>query len=167
MELPAANTGHRFGTVDQPRNLQPLRGEIAVDSTPNVGSVFTLYLPVNAAPLFKQQQHQRAGREFDVASAVVAEAGVAAQSSPQQAAIIEQALPSPTVEDDRDRIEKTDKVVIIIENDEKYAHSLLKAVRAQGFKGLVALRGDVGVAMTRKFNPAAIVLDARIAGVNG
>ncbi len=144
-----------------------LGGEISVESTPNVGSVFTLYLPVNAAPLFKQQQHQRAGREFDVASAVVAEAGGTSGTSQQQAAAVEQALAHPTVEDDRDRIEKSDKVAIIIENDEKYAHTLLKAVRAHGFKGLVALRGDVGVAMTRKYQPAAIVLDARIVGVNG
>ena len=142
-----------------------LGGEISVDSTPSVGSVFTLYLPVNAALLFRQQKHQRADREFDVASAVVAQAGGPA-TVPNQS--VEQALLAvPTVEDDRDRIENGDKVVVIIENDEKHAHAILTALRSHGFKGLVALRGDVGVAMTRKYSPAAIVLDARIAGVNG
>jgi CheY-like chemotaxis protein len=40
-------------------------------------------------------------------------------------------------------------------------------VREQGFKGLVATRGDAGLAMAQEFRPSAIVLDIRLPIMDG
>jgi CheY-like chemotaxis protein len=71
-------------------------------------------------------------------------------------------LPAPTTEDvidDRDQLQQGDVVLLIIEDDPHYARVLLGLARDKGFKGLVAMRGSVGLAMAREYKPTAITLD--------
>ena len=69
--------------------------------------------------------------------------------------------------DDRDDIKQGDRVLLIIEDDINFARILLELARQQGFKGLVALRSETGLAMAREYKPNAITLDIRLPGMDG
>jgi len=49
--------------------------------------------------------------------------------------------------------------VLIIEDDPHYARILLGLARDKGFKGLVAMKGAVGLSLARQYKPTAISLD--------
>jgi CheY-like chemotaxis protein len=83
-------------------------------------------------------------------------------------AIDDDDLPRPEgFEDDRDTIEPGDRVVLIVEDDLGFAKILLDMARDKGFKGLVALDGDVGLRIARAFHPDAITLDIDMPGTDG
>jgi CheY-like chemotaxis protein len=63
------------------------------------------------------------------------------------------------VADDRDNIAEGDSVLLIIEDDPHYARIVLGLARDRGFKGLVALKGSLGLELARRFLPTAVSLD--------
>ena len=69
--------------------------------------------------------------------------------------------------DDRDDVEAGDRVVLIVEDDATFARTVLDVARERGFKGVVALRGDAGLALAHEFRPDAIVLDMTLPGMDG
>ena len=71
------------------------------------------------------------------------------------------------VEDDRDNLEAGDPILLIIEDDQDFGRILMETARSQGFKTLVAQRGDIGLAMAREYRPAAITLDLKLPALNG
>ena len=76
--------------------------------------------------------------------------------------------PSPSVNDDRGEIQPgKDRVLLIVEDDINFAHILLNLARQHGFKGIVTLQSDTGLAMARKFKPDAIMLDIRLPVMDG
>ncbi len=115
-----------------------LGGEIRLVSVPNQGSVFTLYLP----------------QAFVGTAALKESAAPAAEYAVAPAAAAPEEIP-----DDRDTLEAGDPCVLIVEDDPHYARVLLGLVRDKGFKGLVAMRGNLAVALAQRFRPTAITLD--------
>ena len=75
-------------------------------------------------------------------------------------------LPDP-LGDDRSTIQSGDRVILIVEDDINFARILLDMAREEGFKALVAMRGDVGLTMAREFQPNAITLDIRLPDMDG
>ncbi len=127
-----------------------LGGELRVDSTPGLGSTFTLYIP----------------QPFP------ANAGVTPLEAPKATppTLVPDVVVDPDpmiVPDDRDGRFAGDRVLLIIEDDSVFASILLDLARARGFKGLVAQRGDQGVAMARRFQPDAIILDLQLPDFDG
>lgn len=70
-------------------------------------------------------------------------------------------LPEPplAIPDDRDSISEGDKALLIIEDDTAFAKALLEYTRKQGYKGLVAVRGDEGIELAQRYKPLGILLD--------
>jgi CheY-like chemotaxis protein len=75
-------------------------------------------------------------------------------------------LPSE-VDDDRDDIQEGDRVVLIVEDDAAMAKTELEVARDRGFKGIIALRGDSGLALAHEFKPDAIILDMKLPVMDG
>jgi HAMP domain-containing protein/CheY-like chemotaxis protein/signal transduction histidine kinase len=142
-----------------------LGGEIQLTSTPGVGSTFVLYLPLTHRASRSRDQsgaghpsarQARPSGRVEVARAL--ETRVESDSS--------LLLPSD-VEDDRHVIDTSHRVLLIVEDDLSFAEILLNLAREKGFKGVVATRGDVGLAFARKFQPDAITLDIELPEMDG
>ncbi|MEG4866657.1 HAMP domain-containing protein [Microcoleus sp. CZ3-B2] len=140
-----------------------LGGEIKLTSRAGEGSKFTLYLP---------QTYQESGIMNDRDSGTD-------NPTPQLPPGVSVTVPSPnfhlpiapypsvTISDDRENIESGDRILLIIEDDVNFARILVDMAQEQGFKALVALRSDIGLAMAREFKPTAIMLDLNLPVMDG
>lgn len=131
-----------------------LGGEIEANSEENVGSEFSLTIPISFTDNEAFLEEQVATKEK--------QDKIFAASIPTPAAhFIVKHIPGD-VEDDRKIIKTGDKVILIIEDDTAFAKTLLDFTRKRNYKGIVAVRGDVGIEMANTYNPLAILLDIQL-----
>ncbi|MDF2448563.1 MAG: baeS7 [Bacteroidota bacterium] len=128
-----------------------LGGEIKVKSKLNEGSDFSVILPI--------ELEDESEKNIFVT-----------EVKPHADAMIRQTrkyLNYPTLNDDRNAISKEDKVILVIEDDLKFADILLKQANEKGFKCLSAATGEDGLELAAKYNPCAIILDIDLPGMDG
>ncbi|HEY9851270.1 MAG TPA: HAMP domain-containing protein [Leptolyngbyaceae cyanobacterium] len=159
-----------------------LGGEIQLISVLGQGSTFTLYVPQNnfspsslptpvntAKVTLPEQQSTTEKNPVSAASSLmVSTSTVAAKTVTVQAKPVTEIFPQqdggqkrpyPAIADDRSDLNNDDIVLLIIEDDVNFARILLELARQNGFKVLVALRSETGLAMAQEFKPHAIILD--------
>ena len=119
-----------------------LGGEIHLRSSQNVGSTFTLYLPLKYVGPSAGPRPAGAASAPTMPSALVA---------PERS--IEQ------IPDDRLEIQPGDSILLIVEDDPHYARNMVELARKKGFKVLVAMRGSDALDLARQYQPTAISLD--------
>jgi signal transduction histidine kinase/DNA-binding response OmpR family regulator/CHASE3 domain sensor protein len=137
-----------------------LNGEILLTSEVNEGSEFTLVLPLVKTG---KVQLTPPPAEITAHKPVEKTAGPVNTGDHQ---FISPVIPSP-VEDDRANINPGDKTILIIEDDTAFARSLLDYTRAKGYRGIVAVRGDEGIALAKQFTPVGILLDLQLPVMSG
>jgi HAMP domain-containing protein/CheY-like chemotaxis protein/signal transduction histidine kinase len=131
-----------------------LGGEIKLTSAPGAGSTFALFLPDAYRPSHIE--------------AVAAPGGaITPRPATSEIAVDESLLAESAIEDDRDQIHPGNRVVLIIENDLSFVSILSDMAHDKGFKVLVAARGDVGLAMAKRYQPDAITLDIDLPVMDG
>ncbi|HYF24360.1 MAG TPA: ATP-binding protein, partial [Baekduia sp.] len=113
-----------------------LGGELQVASKVGEGSTFTLMLPLTAA-----QQ-------------------AAVPDLPQEVVEPTAVLPFDAAADDRAAIAPGDRVLLVIAHDARVADGALAIAREHGYRGLVARRTPLGLALARDFRPDGILVFA-------
>jgi signal transduction histidine kinase/CheY-like chemotaxis protein/CHASE3 domain sensor protein len=132
-----------------------LGGEIKLASEEGQGSEFTLLLPWQQAKQILPQENRGIP---ETNHQPVAESYLPPPPSDEY---LSKHIPS-SISDDRDSISAGDKVILMIEDDTSFARSLLDYTRNKGYKGIVAVRGDEGLELARRFRPMGILLDVQL-----
>ena len=127
-----------------------LGGYIDLKSAEGKGSVFTLTLPIDKNKGFEGVVPRTEKPVVALEAPVKKVSHLTVDNIPQE------------IEDDRYNIQPDDKVILIVEDDTPFAKTLLDFTRKRNYKGLVAVRGDVGIEMAKTFKPLAILLDIQL-----
>lgn len=131
-----------------------LGGEVRLQSEVGQGSTFTVYLPLTTTvPTPKTQETKNVSEP---------------QPLPSLPVSWQPAADGPTqLDDDRNNLEKGDRVMLIIEDDPVFAGIVRDFARSKHYKTIVALQGDEGMKYAQQYKPSAIILDMQLPVVDG
>jgi signal transduction histidine kinase/DNA-binding response OmpR family regulator/CHASE3 domain sensor protein len=133
-----------------------LGGELRVASSPGQGSTFTLSLPVVYSPAAS-----------DPAAPPSSASPRMAALPPSPKAPAAKVPPAAPMGDDRDRLDASSRLLLIVEDDERFAAVLRDLAHEQGFQCLIALTAGDGLALAAQFMPHAILLDVNLPDHSG
>jgi HAMP domain-containing protein/signal transduction histidine kinase/CheY-like chemotaxis protein len=147
-----------------------LGGSIELDSEPGSGSVFTLYLPIDYNPAHVKKEKQ--------SSLKISEYHISQDNDSSIQSVPTVKLPDTRdldgineiineVGDDRNVINSGDKVVMVVEDDVRFAKIMVEKAHEMNLKVVVATTfGDV-FDLANKYIPIAVTLDVKLPDASG
>ncbi|BFP42550.1 hypothetical protein FGF1_33950 [Flavobacteriaceae bacterium GF1] len=150
--------------------IKLLGGEIRVESELGKGSTFSLFLPFENR---NAQQQSHPEKDIDKTKSPVVE-----RSGPPKEEVVGanasksgEKAPGEKLEaviaDDREQLQDTDSVLLVVEDDLKFAKVLLDQARENGFKVVVTDQGDKALEHVEVYHPKAIILDMQLPVMDG
>jgi HAMP domain-containing protein/CheY-like chemotaxis protein/signal transduction histidine kinase len=121
-----------------------------VSSEVNKGSTFALFVPFRSVEI----------RDAPVDSSNDETERVQSAPEPELPPIVQ-------IQDDREIIGPADQVLLLVENDPRFASILLAAAREKKFTGIVTTRGTDALDLVERFKPVAITLDLHLPDIDG
>lgn len=129
-----------------------LGGRIELYSSEGKGSTFMVYIPITKKYAAVAEPAEPSPERDNMAESV---------KPAKDERFISPRIPE-SIPDDRDNITESDKVVLIVEDDIPFAKSISDYTRKNGYKCIVAVRGDEGVALAHEYKPRCILLDLQL-----
>jgi HAMP domain-containing protein/signal transduction histidine kinase/DNA-binding response OmpR family regulator len=143
-----------------------LGGSIELISEAGQGSTFTLFLPLDYNPSVIRKEKQ--------SSLTVGEYTMPQPYEPPMAPVRAETKDLEglneiinEIGDDRTHIIDTDRVVLIVEDDVRFAKIMLEKAHEMGLKVVVATSFGEVFDLTNKFNPIAVTLDVKLPDASG
>ncbi|MET0242910.1 MAG: response regulator, partial [Flavitalea sp.] len=137
-----------------------LNGEITLVSEENTGSEFSVFVPIEKDLRLPESTSDSVIKQPVSAPKILEEIEEMRKSDGGEV-YLSAAIPLD-VPDDRNNITADDQVILIIEDDTNFAKSLLDFTRKQKYKGVVAVRGDLGLEFAKTYKPIGILLDIQL-----
>ena len=143
-----------------------LGGEMKLQSEAGKGSIFYIYLPVK---INNENEGQETARTM--MSSMVRPPQETFQVMTSESSLPEvdddDLLKRSPLDDDREKLDGSDSVILLVEDDLEFSKILLKQCRDQGFKGIVTDHGRAALLLAQQYKPDAIVLDLGLPGMDG
>jgi HAMP domain-containing protein/CheY-like chemotaxis protein/signal transduction histidine kinase len=128
-----------------------LGGELRlVSSDINKGSAFALFVPLQSVEI------------SDAPADIPNDKTKRIESTPEP-----ELSPVVQIQDDREIVGPTDEVLLMVENDPRFASILLASAREKKFTGIVTTRGTDALELVERFKPVAITLDLHLPDIDG
>ncbi|NOY49911.1 MAG: response regulator [Chlorobi bacterium] len=143
-----------------------LGGEIGLSSKLDEGSSFTVYLPldfdtkdgaITRAKSNKAKKNKKAPISENANTKTAAASKISVHDNSDRI----------YVPDDREEIKEGDSFILIVEDDPEFAKILVKECNSNKFKCIAVESGEQGLEIAKTKNPAAIILDINLPGING
>jgi HAMP domain-containing protein/signal transduction histidine kinase/DNA-binding response OmpR family regulator len=147
-----------------------LGGVIELDSEPGTGSVFTLYLPIDYNPdhVKKEKPSSLTISEYEVSQdddAAIQTVPTVKLPEARDLEVFNEIINETG--DDRNTINTDDKVVMVVEDDLRFAKIMVDKAHEMGLKAVVATSfGDV-FDLANKYRPVAVTLDVKLPDASG
>ena len=129
-----------------------LGGSIALKSKPGKGSTFTVTIPLAYDP-----------SNVALRPEPVPPSGAAGQPAPPS----RPAAPAFTADDDREHLESTRRILLVVEDDQAFAGIVRDLARETGFQCLLAGTAEEALDLAKRYKPSAIVLDVGLPDQSG
>jgi CheY-like chemotaxis protein/nitrogen-specific signal transduction histidine kinase len=147
-----------------------LGGTIELESEVGMGSTFTLFLPIDYNPaITKKEKHTNLTvSEYkleDAADVSIQSVPTIKVSEPKDLNILNEIINE--IGDDRNNILSTDKVVLVVEDDIRFAKIMIEKAHVMDLKVVVAANFGEVFELANKFTPIAVTLDVKLPDASG
>lgn len=141
-----------------------LGGEMHLSSTEGNGAVFTFYIAQNLKDVITEQKKDTIFEEWLDESKEHPDNHY--ETPVQDTPFISNGI-AKGISDDRDCINKDDNLILIIEDDMRFARILYDFCHEKGYQSIHAPDGETGIQLLEKYSIDAIILDIKLPGISG